>query len=79
MDIDEIRRLLCNAVAEEFEIDKDMVTPDSSIMADSGLDSLDMVDLVVVIDRLFGVKLTREDLTGTKTFGDLADLVAARR
>lgn len=79
MDIDEIKRLLCDTVAEEFEIAKDMVTPDSSIVADSGLDSLDMVDLVVIIDRLFGVKLTREELTRVSTFGDLAELIAARR
>ena len=79
MDSAEIRRLLSDAVAEEFEIDKAKMTPDASIVSDIGLDSLDMVDLAVIVDRLFGVKLTREDMAGVATFGDLAELISSKR
>lgn len=79
MDSAEIRRLLSDAVAEEFEIDKAKMTPDASIVSDIGLDSLDMVDLAVIVDRLFGVKLTREDMARAATFGDLAELISAKR
>lgn len=79
MDSEEIRRLLSDAVAEEFEIDKAKMTPDASIVSDIGLDSLDMVDLAVIVDRLFGVKLTREDMAGAATFGDLAELISTKR
>lgn len=79
MDSAEIRRLLSDAVAEEFEIDKAKMTPDASIVSDIGLDSLDIVDLAVIVDRLFGVKLTREDMARAATFGDLAELISAKR
>lgn len=66
-------------MAEEFEIDKAKMTPDASIVSDIGLDSLDIVDLAVIVDRLFGVKLTREDMARAATFGDLAELISAKR
>lgn len=79
MDTEEIRRKLSDAVAEEFEIDKAKMTPDASIVSDIGLDSLDMVDLAVIVDRLFSVKLTREDMAKAATFGDLAKLINEKR
>lgn len=79
MDIDEIRRQLSQALTEEFEIEEEKISPSASIIDDIGLDSLDMVDLAVVIDRIFSVRLTREELAGARTFGQLADLIAAKR
>lgn len=79
MDNDETIRLLSDAVADEFEIDKAVMSPDALIMADIGLDSLDMVDLAVIVDRIFGIKLTREDMAAAHTLGELANLIDARR
>lgn len=37
-----------------------------------------MVDLAVTIDRLFGIKTSREELAGQRTYGDLLTLIGRR-
>ena len=37
-----------------------------------GLDSLDLVELLMIIDELFGVRLTSDDFKSAATVGDLA-------
>ena len=43
-----------------------------------GLDSLDLVELVMAVDELFGVRLTVEDFKQERTVGELAELLATR-
>ena len=66
------------ALAEEFEIEASAITADASIGGSLGIDSLDMVDLAVVVEQTLGVKLTREELTRTKTYGELVRLIGER-
>ena len=42
-----------------------------------GLDSLDLVELLMTIDELFGVRLTTDDFKRARTVGDLAQSIAA--
>ncbi len=39
------------------------------------LDSLDLVDMVVLIDKNFGFTVTAKDFAGIKTFQDFYNLV----
>lgn len=66
------------ALAEEFEIEASAITADASIGGSLGIDSLDMVDLAVVVEQTLGVKLTREELTRAATYGDLVRLIGER-
>jgi len=43
-----------------------------------GLDSLDQVELMMVIHELFGIRLEIEDFEADRTVGELAELIAAR-
>ena len=78
MDIGEIEQRLRTRLSEEFEIDIDLIKPDAVILSDLGLDSLDIVDLAVLIDRLFGVKLTREEMVSANTFGNLVSIISSK-
>jgi acyl carrier protein len=42
------------------------------------MDSLDLVELLIVLDELFNVRLTVEDFKDMRTVGELAALVTAR-
>jgi acyl carrier protein len=42
------------------------------------IDSLDLVELVQVIEEEFGVELTREDIKRVPTVGSVTDLVVTR-
>lgn len=66
---------LTQLLAEEFEVDAADITPESSLKDTFGLDSLDLVDVVVLIHRHFGLKLQGPDFAGIRTFGEFSDLI----
>lgn len=66
------------SIGTEFEIEESLMTDDATLGDALGIDSLDMVDLTVVIEGEFGVKLSREELVKARTFGDLKNLIVNR-
>lgn len=65
-------------LVEEFEVDIDKITPDASLKDTLELDSLDYVDLVVVIESNFGFKVKGEDFVGIVTFQDFYDYITRK-
>lgn len=72
--IEKIRETL----AEEFEIDAELIQPEAPLMKTLELDSLDLVDMVVLIEHNFGFTLKAQDFTGIKTFQDFYDFIESR-
>ena len=69
---DELRQKVVAVLAKEFELDPRNMTPDATLYDDLGLDSLDAVDMVVVLEKSFGMKLTDEEaLRSIRTMEDL--------
>ncbi len=62
-------------LSSEFEVDKDKIVPEANLKETLDLDSLDYVDLVVVIEENFGFKVTGEDFKDVITFNDFFNLV----
>lgn len=60
---------------DEFEVDPDDIILDENLHETLDLDSLDYVDLVVVIQSHFGFKLTAEDFKGVDTFEDFYTMI----
>ncbi|MBO8459385.1 MAG: acyl carrier protein [Bacteroidetes bacterium] len=75
MTLEEIMEKASVVLAEEFEIDVADITPDASLKETLGLDSLDLVDVVVLIEQNFGVTLTGQDFVGIKTFENFYELL----
>lgn len=75
MDRKEIEEKVRDLMIEELEIEEDAIYPDASLKDDMGIDSLDYVDIVVIIDRVFGFKIKPEDMTGVKTYGQFCDYI----
>ncbi len=65
-------------LSEEFEVDAALIQPENNLQATLDLDSLDYVDLVVVIEENLGIKPTAEDFKTIETFNDFYDLVEQR-
>ena len=57
-------------LAEEFEVSVDVIKEDASLQETLDLDSLDYVDLVVIIEENFGFKVEQNDFMDIKTFSD---------
>ena len=51
---------------------------DAPLMETLELDSLDLVDMVVLVEKNFGFNVTGQDFAGIKTFQDFYDLVITR-
>ena len=75
MTREEIISTVKEFLSEEFEVDKSIIEPSSNLKETLDLDSLDYVDLVVVIEENFGFKVTGEDFVGISTFDDFYTLV----
>ncbi len=62
-------------LSEEFEADKSVMLPDAPLMEVLDLDSLDIVDVVVLVEKNFGYVMKKEDFAGIKTFADFYDFL----
>lgn len=65
-------------LVEEFEVEHDAITPDAILKDTLGLDSLDYIDLVVVIENNFGFKVKPEDFMTIRTFQDFYDYIGTQ-
>jgi acyl carrier protein len=63
---------------EEFEVSADIITPGAPLKETLDLDSLDYVDLVVIIEGNFGIKVKQEDFTTIRTFQDLYNYITVK-
>lgn len=65
-------------LADEFEVDANIIVPEASLMESLNLDSLDLVDLVVLIEQNFGFTVKAKDFIGIKTFDDFYHFINSR-
>lgn len=60
---------------EDFEISEELLCEDKLITKEIGIDSLDMVDIIVRVNEEFGFKLEKTELMEVRTLGDFYDLL----
>jgi acyl carrier protein len=72
---EEITAKINEFLVEEFEVDPSVISPEAPLKETLELDSLDYVDLVVILEGNFGIKVKQEDFTGIRTFQDLYNYV----
>ena len=72
----EIAEKVRNFLIDDFEIDESTIRPEAKIRNDIGIDSLDLVDLVVVVDREFGFRMKQEELKNIITLQNFYDYIA---
>ena len=71
---DKIVEMMC----EQFDLTPDVISEDTSFVDDLGIDSLDVVELVMELEDAFNMgEIPEEDLKKMRTVGDLVDYVTA--
>jgi len=63
---------------EEFELESDQVVPDALLKDDLDIGSLDFVDIAVIIEKEFGLKIQAEEMTKIKKLDDLYNYIFER-
>ena len=77
MTREEIMATVNRVFAESFEIEPERLVPEANIFLDLGLDSLDMVDLVVALQKRFAVQVRDDErVRAIRTLGDVYDFIA---
>ncbi len=72
--IDKINGVL----SDEFEVDIQLMQPESNVRQVLELDSLDYIDLVVVIENNFFFKVNPEDFSPIISFSDFYSYIISR-
>jgi acyl carrier protein len=80
MTDDEIYQKMTGVLAEEFELQIQQLTPEATLFDELGLDSLDAVDMVVAMEKEFGVKMRDEEaMRSVRSVDDLFKLILKTR
>ena len=78
MNRNEIEEKVRNFFVEDLEIDEEKITPDALLKEDLGIDSLDFVDIVVIVERNFGFKIKPEEMKGVDTYSKFCDYIETK-
>lgn len=79
MSVEDIFQTMRELVAEQFSLEPEEVSMETSFEDDLGADSVDVVELVMAMEEEFELGVTQEeDLKGLKTVGDVLNYVAGK-
>jgi len=63
---------------DEFELEEDQLVPNAKMKEDLDIESLDFVDIAVIIEKQFGLKVTSEQMVKIKKLEDLYNFILER-
>ena len=78
MQNEEIIKKINQLLIDEIEIDENQISPSADLKKDLGIDSLDFVDLFVIIENNFGFKMKAEEMSDIKKLDDFYAYVIRR-
>ena len=70
---------IAEIISKQLKAEPENITLQTSVMEDLGADSLDVVELLMVIEESFGVSVPDEDVPGLKTVKDIVDYVESHK
>ena len=74
----EIEEKVKEFLIEELEIEEENIFPEAKLKEDMGIDSLDYVDIVVIVEKSFGFKIIPEEMANVKTLSQFCDYIESK-
>ena len=74
----EIEEKVQEFLIEDLEIDEEKIAPEAQLKEDLGIDSLDFVDIVVIVEKKFGFKIKPEEMADVKTLAQFCDYIESK-
>ena len=78
MSREEIDEKVREFLIEDLEVEEDVINPEARLKDDLGIDSLDFVDIVVIVEKKFGFKIKPEEMAGVITLKDFCDYIESK-
>ena len=79
MNTQDVLAKMQELIGEQFAMDADEITMETSFEEDLGADSVDLVELVMAMEEEFEVgEIQEEDLSTLKTVGDAVNYIASK-
>ena len=78
MEREEIIKTVNNFLVEEIEIEENLLKEEALLKEDLGIDSLDFVDIVVIVEKNFGFKIKPEEMAGVTTLRQFCDYIESK-
>lgn len=67
---------IAKIIAEQFGVEADTITPDTTFEEDLGADSIDIVELSMALEDEYAIgEMSEDDLAGISTVGDLVQYI----
>lgn len=71
MIFEKVKKIL----SEQFDVEEENITFDTSFTDDLNADSLDLVDLIMDVEDVFEIEVEDDDAKGISTVGDLVKYI----
>ena len=78
MERKEIESKVRDFLIEDLEVDEEKIVPEARLNDDVGIDSLDFVDIVVIVEKNFGFKIKPEEMAGVVTLNDFYNYIETK-
>ncbi|MBQ7972258.1 MAG: acyl carrier protein [Lachnospiraceae bacterium] len=65
-------------ITEQLNVTGIEITEETSIKDDLGVDSLDLLELIMAFESEYGVEIPPEDLEGVNTVGDIMEYISKK-
>ena len=74
-----ISEKVVDMLASQLNIEKSKLVPNARLIEDLGADSLDMVEMLMLVEEEFGISIPDEDAMNLKTVEDIANYIEAKK
>ena len=74
----EIEEKVREFLIDDLEIDEEKIANDAKLKEDMGIDSLDFVDIVVIVEKKFGFKIKPEEMADVTTLSQFCDYIESK-
>lgn len=78
MELQEIKDRVKDFLIEDLEVEEEKIYDDAHLKADVGIDSLDFVDIVVIVEKNFGFKIKPEEMANVVTLSDFYNYISSK-
>jgi len=78
MTKEEIKKIVTHFLVEELEIEENKIADEALLKDELGIDSLDFVDIVVIVEKNFGFKIKPEEMADVRTLSHFCDYIESK-